>query len=110
MKKRRDISRERMHSYYESWKASGMSMKGFANSQGISVSTFYYWCKKFSTEPSSEDMNQTVGFEPVSFDLLGSMTASVQPTAIVRLPSGVNIEWYKSNTKELFEGLSGMNL
>ena len=99
-----------MHSYYESWKASGMSMKVFANSQGLSVSTFYYWCKKFSTDSGGKDMNQTVGFEAVSFHSLGSMTGSVRPTAIVRLPSGVNIEWYKPSTEELFEGLSGMNL
>ena len=105
MKNRREISRDRMHRYYKSWEVSGKSIKGFAKDHGIPSSTFYYWCKKFSDKEGTVDDNHA-GFASLAIEMPDNIVTTDQPTAIVRFPTGVSVEWYGSNTSELICCLS----
>ena len=94
-----------MHSYYQSWEVSGMSIKGFAKHHGIPASTFYYWCKKFSDQSATVD-DDLVGFTPLPVSSAGNGVSSDHPTAIVRFPTGVSLEWYGNNASELIDCLT----
>jgi len=109
MKNRRATTRDKMYGYYRRWESSGMSVTGFAKSQGVPASTFYYWCKKFSEQVNTDqDINRDTGFEPLNLTSMGDPTAIAQPKAVIRFPTGVSVEWYGSDPSEMFGCLSTM--
>lgn len=83
--KRHDITE--MRSYYAQWLSSGLGKKAFARQAGLSVSTFYYWASKFEKGSVTSTVD---GFEPIKVASPGLGT----PTAVVRYPNGVSIEWH----------------
>lgn len=70
------------------WRVSGISKASFAESEGISRTAFYYWCRKFSMEQSSPTGQS-------SFSLV-TPVAGFQKDPVVRIsyPSGVSIEFF----------------
>ena len=93
-----------MHSYYQSWEVSGMSIKGFAKHHGIPSSTFYYWCKKFSDQAVTVD--DRIGFTPLPVSSAEDVVQTAPPMAIVRFPAGISVEWYGDSVQELIDCLS----
>lgn len=84
-----------------------MSITGFAKSQGVPASTFYYWCKKFSEQINEDQViNTDTGFEPINLTSLRDTTVISHPKAIIRFPTGVSVEWYGADSSEIFDYLS----
>lgn len=95
--KRHDITE--MRSYYDQWLSSGLSKKAFARQSGLCVSTLYYWISKFE---KGSGTNTPQGFEPIEV----APTSLGTPTAVIRYPNGVSIEWHgPTDSLHLLKGL-----
>ena len=53
-----------MYAHYQEWEISGMNRKEFAESNGLVISTFYDWCKKFSQQVDKEVFDKSVRKRP----------------------------------------------
>jgi hypothetical protein len=82
------ISNDDYYSLFCRWQASGISKASFAESDGISRTAFYYWCRKFSMGQSSQTGQS-------SFSLV-TPDVGFQKDPVVRIcyPSGVSIEFF----------------
>ncbi|SDA97382.1 hypothetical protein SAMN03080617_04365 [Algoriphagus alkaliphilus] len=82
------ISNDDYYSLFCRWQASGISKASFAEGEGISRTTFYYWCKKLS-------LGQSAPTDQSSFSLV-TPDVGFQKEPVVRIsyPSGVSIEFF----------------
>ncbi len=55
----REEKRNAWLSCYERWQSSGLSVKDFCEREDLSISTFYYWARKF--EAADDDAEDAVG-------------------------------------------------
>lgn len=82
------ISNDEYYDLFSRWQVSGKSKASFAEEEGISRTTFYYWCRKFSMEavpPSGQS----------SFSLITSGPGyQREPVVRISYPSGVIIELF----------------
>lgn len=76
----------RMRQLYEQWRESNRPKAEFAAMHNISVQTFYYWAKKFEESTEAGSMS---GFQAIA--MMGSFD---RPVAVVRYPSGAQVEFY----------------
>lgn len=80
-----------IETYYElfyRWQRSGLSKAAFADSEGISKVSFYYWTKKFETKTDSPG-SQT-GFSRIELTEATSQIA----VAKINYPSGISLELF----------------
>ncbi len=82
-----------IETYYElfyRWQRSGLNKAAFADSEGISKVSFYYWTKKFETKTNSPG-SQT-GFSRIE------LAESIAQVAVAKIhyPSGVSVELFGS--------------
>ena len=82
------VSNDEYYSLFCRWQASGISKASFAEGEGISRTTFYYWCRKFSPGQTSPTVQS-------SFSLV-TPDVGFQKEPVVRIiyPSGVSIEFF----------------
>jgi transposase-like protein len=82
------ISNNEYRDLFNRWQVSGKSKASFAEEEGISRTTFYYWCKKFSSkEPASIVQS--------SFSVITPEHGfQREPVARISYPSGVSIEFF----------------
>ncbi|TRX54264.1 hypothetical protein FNH22_19285 [Fulvivirga sp. M361] len=94
-----------MGEQYSSWRSSGQSKADYAAEKGIRRRTFYYWSRKFDreAEPFFESADPSDSFALMEVDRVDS--SAVQPSAIIRFPSGVSIEWYDTLEIDLMKAL-----
>lgn len=82
------ISNDEYYKLFCSWQGSGVSKAAFAAKEGISMTSFYYWCRKF------EELENNDGDAP-GFSRINLMTDSPQnPVIRISYPSGVSIEFF----------------
>ncbi len=55
-KHRLSLSEKRAH--YKRWRLSGLSKKSFCQREGLTLSSFYFWCRKFETKGGSKKVPQ----------------------------------------------------
>lgn len=82
-----------IETYYElfyRWQGSGLSKSAFANREGISKVSFYYWSKKFETKTDSQESQS--GFARIELPEAASSSA----VAKINYPSGVSVELFGS--------------
>jgi hypothetical protein len=80
-----------IETYYElfyRWQRSGWSKAAFADREGISKVSFYYWTKKFETKADSAESQS--GFSGIE---LAEATAQVA-MAKINYPSGISLELF----------------
>ena len=75
-----------MRQLYEQWRESNRPKAEFAAMHNISANTFYYWVKKFE---ESTETGSVSGFQAIT--MVGSFD---RPVAVVRYPSGAQVEFY----------------
>jgi len=82
------ISNDEYYDLFSRWQVSGKSKASFAEEEGISRTTFYYWCRKFSLEEASPTYQSS--FSVIAPDI------GFQREPVVRIgyPSGVSIEFF----------------
>jgi hypothetical protein len=96
MNKTRQRSSQQMQALIEKFNKSNVSKKQFCRQEGIPLSVFYYWQKKFKQtgQPSGE------GFLPVEVNHKTSIQSSIEisfPNGVVmRLEAGCDIEMIRS--------------
>ena len=84
-------------------KCSGKTIKAYCQEQSLSYSTYNYWHKKYQSSSVSGPL------APVSFAVHGSIPSSAKPSSVViQLPTGVQIEFAKSNDAVALQVLTGM--
>ena len=71
------------------WQESGKSKASFAASAGVPKQTFYYWCRKFSSDPVVSD-------SPSGFSIIPTDSFPVNPVAKISYPSGISVELFGS--------------
>jgi transposase-like protein len=82
------ISNDEYYDLFIRWQASGKTKASFAEDEGISRTTFYYWCKKFSIEEASSAGQSS--FSVITPDL----GFQREPVVRISYPSGVSIEFF----------------
>lgn len=82
------ISNDEYYDLVCRWQVSGKSKASFAEKEGISRTTFYYWCRKFSLGQSSPP-------DQSSFSLITpDVGFHKEPVVRISYPSGVGIEFF----------------
>lgn len=83
------IGNEEYYSLFCRWRASGLNKAAFALEEGISRTTFYYWCKKF------ED-SEAVPPDSSGFSLMTPVPV-IQNEPVIRIsyPSGVRVDFFE---------------
>lgn len=83
------ISNDEYYSLFCRWQASGISKATFALEEGISRTTFYYWCKKF------ED-REAIPSDSSGFSLLTPGPGiEKEPVLRISYPSGVSVDFFE---------------
>ncbi len=82
------ISNNEYRDLVNRWQESGKSKASFAEAEGISRTTFYYWCKKFSLKKPASIVQSS--FSAITPDLDFQREAAVR----ISYPSGVSIEFF----------------
>ncbi len=83
------ISNDEYYSLFCKWQASGINKAAFALEEGISRTTFYYWCKKF-------EGNEAVASDSSGFSLLTSGSGiQKEPVMRINYPSGVSVDFFE---------------
>jgi hypothetical protein len=70
------------------WQTSGKSKASFAQEEGISRTTFYYWCKKMSVKQSSSTDQSSFSLVPPHLGF------QKDPVIKINYPSGICIEFF----------------
>ena len=88
-----------MRTQVEEWRRSGMSMKSYAQKQGVTRHKFEYWVRKFRLESSSEGGHQFVQLTPSNKVLPvrheeGALVGSAQPQMELTFPGGTCLKIY----------------
>jgi len=82
------IGNDEYYDLVNRWQISGKSKASFAEEEGISRTTFYYWCKKLSVEQSS----------PTAQSPFSLVTPEIgfqkDPFIKINYPSGICIEFF----------------
>ena len=90
-----------MYSLYQSWKNTGKSRARFAKENGLVLSAFYYWTKKFSRN-GKEETAPVGGFGKLDVAPSPGQTA----TARISYPSGITVELYGIPDRDLIRSLT----
>ncbi len=97
------MTKEEFYQFESSCKASGRSIKSYCQEQSVSYSTYNYWRKKYHSRVASGVLS------PVSF---GSRLVSGSPASpcnvLIQLPTGVQIEFAKSDDAVALQVLTGI--
>lgn len=92
------ISNEEYQNLFIRWQDSGISKAEFAALEGISKTTFYYWCRKFEEGTAQGDMP--------GFSHIGSVPGfQKEPYVRINYPSGVSIEFFGQVSPDSIKGL-----
>lgn len=75
--------------HVEGWSASGLSQAEYCRRHGISLSSFYYWKRRFDRRPPSVGERRIV---PISFSGSSLSLPSAANPLIVHVGSGFRIE------------------
>jgi transposase-like protein len=82
------ISNDEYYDLFNRWQVSGKNKASFAEEEGISRTTFYYWCRKFSLkEPASTVQSSFSAITP-------ELGFQREPVVRISYPSGVSIEFF----------------
>lgn len=82
------ISNDEYYDLFIRWQVSGKSKAFFAEEEGISRTTFFYWCRKFSLkEPASTVQSSFSAITP-------ELGFQGEPVARIIYPSGISIEFF----------------
>ena len=82
------ISNDEYYDLFSRWQVSGKSKASFAEEEGISRTSFYYWCRKFSLEEPSLPVQS-------SFSMITpELGFQREPVFRISFPSGVIIEFF----------------
>lgn len=82
------------HSHYNRWQQSGMSLAGYARSQGLVVNTFYGWHDRLKKrglakpEPAATVFHRVTVKKTESPSMIGNEVVSLR----FRLPNGIDCE------------------
>ena len=89
---------------FEKWQSSNQTMATFAQSQGVSRSTLYYWFAKFKkqTGRTKRKRNGKKSFSQIKVDPSPQVTKS---GVIINFPSGVSIEFTDSVSPDFIKQL-----
>ncbi len=78
-----------MYSLCQAWKDTGKSKAKFAKENGLVLSTFYYWAKKFN----QNDKGETAAVGGCNrLDVVP--TSGYEATVRISYPSGITVELY----------------
>lgn len=91
-----------IETYYElfyRWQRSGLSKAAFADREGVSKVSFYYWSKKFEVKPRPTDSE--AGFSRIELAEAPSQVA----VAKISYPSGVSVELFEPFDSERIKAL-----
>lgn len=80
-KKSRELTREFMSRHIKQQEASGLSVKAYCQSEGISKSRYYYWRRQLTDEQSRD------GFIPLDLPSLDSSAREIE----VILPGDITL-------------------
>lgn len=75
--------KDEMFALIEQWKQSNQTQKLFCQQQGIALSCFYYWKKKYR-----KDQSGLAGFVPV---LVKDTSSGIREAIEINYPSGVTV-------------------
>ena len=84
---------ETMFPIVEQWKKSGLSVKAFAASQGMSNFSFQYWCKKYKAK-NDLVKKADAKFIPVVIKAPVEPLAKDKPKLELHLPCGLELIIY----------------
>ena len=90
-----------MHGLYRSWKDSGKTRAEFAKENGLVLSTFYYWTKKFS-RTGREEAAPVAAFRRLDVGTSPGQGA----VARISYPSGITVELFGSPDPILIRSLT----
>ena len=90
-----------MYNLYQSWKNTGKSRARFAKENGLVLSAFYYWTKKFSRN-GKEETAPAGGFKRLD---VASSPARIA-TARISYPSGITVELFGNPDFHLIRSLT----
>lgn len=82
------ISDDEYYDLVNRWQVSGKSKASFAEEEGISRATFYYWCRKFSIEESSQTGQSSFS------EITPNTGFQREPVIRISYPSGVSIDFF----------------
>ena len=85
------MDKNKMFSLVEKWRESDLTRKAFAQQNGISLTSFDYWCKKQSNEVV-KNVDQPTFIELTSN--AGAHELINRPQIELKLPSGLMIKIY----------------
>jgi len=93
------ISNDEYYSFFCQWRSSGISKSLFASREGISLTSFYYWCRKF-------EGRETVCLDSSGFSLV-TPDRSFQKDPVIRIsyPSGVSVEFFSKIDPDMIKRL-----
>lgn len=74
---------------FEKWQSSNQSMATFAQNQGISRTTLYYWFAKFKKQSKQNARKGKKSFSQIK---VAPPQPSNKPSIMITFPSGVSIE------------------
>ena len=75
---------------FEKWQSSNQSMAKFAQSQGISRTTLYYWFAKFNKQTKKSTGTGKKSFSQIE---VASPQPINKPGIIITFPSGISVEF-----------------
>lgn len=78
-----------MYGLYRSWQDSGNSRAEFARENGLVLSSFYYWTKKFS-RTGKEEAGPLAGFRQIEVAPSPGQGAAAR----ISYPSGITVELF----------------
>jgi transposase-like protein len=92
------ITKETYQELYQKWHGSGLSMSSFAAQEGISRTTFYYWCNKFTKIKTNREAK-------ASFSLISPAASSNESLVRITYPTGVSIEFFSPIDPDIIKKL-----
>lgn len=88
--------KEKMFSLVDQWKKSGLTRNAFAAQQGLTDSSFEYWCRKYDNKVKQQPILQPDFVELIPKHEFKSVVQEKTNTAKVELelPGGIRIKIY----------------
>jgi len=93
MRKNQKYNREQMNATIGQWKDSKLTQRAFCKEQGISISTFQYWVKKYQEAEKQEQHAGADSFIPIRVSEPGHVELENSHTGFISIsyPNGINI-------------------
>jgi len=93
MRKNQKYSREEMYLAIEIWQESGLTKTEFCKREGIPVTSFIHWVKKFNREKDNVKylVNNYHGFIPVKVAEPEKIDLNTDDRIVVSFPNGVKL-------------------